>query len=164
MKKIKIEANIINEAAHNLAQNIQKILKEKKFKDIYIVGINRGGLIPLGYLSYFLNTRNTCIIDINLYPNEKLREIKKSDIRSVINQLQFVNYLTEKDLLIFVDDLIDSGSTFKVIEKALRSLNNRALTINCVLFGKPNDLNIIYGKIKPEGWLVFPWDEFKKEE
>jgi len=158
MKKIKITSELVNKASQELAKNIKNILKNKEYKEIHLVGINRGGLIPLGYLSYYLDTRNTHIIDINLYPNEKLREIRKSDIRSIIDQLQFVNYLTEKDILIFVDDLFDSGSTFRVIEKALENLNNKAFTIKSVLFGKPNALGIIYGHIKYDGWLVFPWD------
>jgi len=153
--KVKIKSNDIHCAVKNLAKKLRPLIQDK---NIYLVGINRGGIIPLGYLSYFLNTRNTRLIDINLYPNEKLREIKKSDIRSVIDQLQWINYLTDNDVVIFVDDLFDTGSTFRVIDKALKRINHKHVIYSC-LFGRDNALGIIYGKKKPDGWLVFPWDE-----
>jgi len=147
----------ISKAARKLAQKIEPMVQDK---NIYLVGINRGGLIPLGYLSYFLKTRNTKIIDINLYPDEKLRKINTNDVNQAINQLQWINYLTDKDVVIFVDDLIDTGSTFKVIQIALNKINHKQVIYSC-LFGKKNILDIIYGEEKPKGWLVFPWD--KKE-
>jgi len=153
--KVKIKPSDIQCAAKSLTRKLKPMIQDK---NIYLVGINRGGIIPLGYLSYFLNTRNTRLVDINLYPDEHLREIKKSDIRSTINQLQWINYLTDKDIVIFVDDLFDTGSTFKVIDKSLERINHKHVIYSC-LFGRDNTLSIIYGKKKPDGWLVFPWDE-----
>jgi len=153
--KVKIKTNDIQCAAKSLVKKLKPMIQDK---NIYLVGINRGGIIPLGYLSYFLNSRNTRLVDINLYPDEQLREIRKSDIRSTINQLQWINYLTDKDVVIFVDDLFDTGSTFRVIDEALERINHKQVIYSC-LFGNDNALGIIYGKKKPEGWLVFPWDE-----
>ncbi len=158
MKKVKITPEQIQSAAKNLAKNLKIITEDNK--NIYLVGINRGGLIPLGYLSYFLDTRNTKLIDINLYKNEEyLREIERRDIDKLVQQLQFINYFTENDVVIFVDDLIDTGATFKAIDLALDKVNKNCKIIKACLFGKRTGLKVLYGESKPEGWLVFPWDE-----
>jgi hypoxanthine phosphoribosyltransferase len=155
IKKINISSETITEAAEKLSEKLKKLIKGD---DIYLVGINRGGLIPLGYLSYFLNTRNTKIIDINLYPNDEFRNYNEKDISDCVNQIQFINFLPENSTVIFVDELFDTASTFKVVDQALKKVNIKCQILYATLFGKPNDLNIIYGMEKPKGWLVFPWD------
>ena len=158
MKKVKITPEQVQTAAKKLAKNLKVITEDNK--NIYLVGINRGGLIPLGYLSYFLDTRNTRLIDINLYRNEEYpREIERRDVDKLAQQLQFINYFTENDVVIFVDDLIDTGATFKAIDLALNKVNKNCKVIKTCLFGKRTCLKVLYGESKPEGWLVFPWDK-----
>jgi hypoxanthine phosphoribosyltransferase len=155
MKKVYITTEEIRNNTKKLAEKLKNIFKNKK---IYLIGINRGGLIPTGYLSYFLDTRNVKIIDINLYPSDKHRDYNKNDILKLRNDLMFINFLTEKDIVIFVDDLIDTGSTFNLINETLKNLNVKSQVIFASIYGKETDLNNIYGEKKPEGWLVFPWD------
>ena len=62
-----ISSQEIKELCYKIAQEIA--ITQKNYD--YIVGINRGGIIPLGYLSYFLNNRNTKILDISLYGDDE---------------------------------------------------------------------------------------------
>ena len=65
--------------------------------------------------------------------------------------------------ILVVDDLVDSGSTLKLIRAFFHgtgiNVKFAALYQNTV----PNNLEIIqradyYGEDKPDGWLDFPWD------
>ena len=146
---------------HNAAEMLTEKLKEKiePGQRLTLVGLNRGGIIPLGYMSYFLDCRNTKLLDITLYQNEKPKMNVKKEIKETSKNLEWINYLSENDTVIFIDDLIDTGSTFKVIEKALEKVNVNCKIIFATLFG--NEDKVISGYRKPDGWLVFPWDENK---
>jgi hypoxanthine phosphoribosyltransferase len=144
-----------------------KIL-DNKLEDILVVGIARGGLHLAQLLSYGLDCPvETISIQLrDSQPENEPEELyyKISDyLETLIKEGTFKN-------IIFTDDLIDSGETVDLIKKVYNDLENlykRKLNINihfAVSFmdseylETTNKFNYYYGDLKPNGWLVFPWD------
>jgi len=161
-------------------KNLAKKAKETEINFDYLIGLNRGGLIPLGYLSYFLDNRNTKIIEVETYKDDQSQAVKndvfKKQVNLVFTQLYslFKDKIGNFDILI-IDDLIDTGLTINIIREAFSRLDeyDTHLKIN-VKFGamfenynyvkKHDDIidvteeGTFFNK-KENTWLVFPWDE-----
>jgi len=172
---------------------LAKKIKTQEIDVDLLIGLNRGGLIPLGYLSYFLDNRETSIIDIETYEKQesKADEVFEKQVKHVINQLREIlkvipenervhskivnRSLISKRLhinLLIIDDLRDTGGTIKIIDEAIKHINDNHALLTfkpyyAVLYDKFYNTTIDNDKIiptisaaeKPEGWLVFPWDE-----
>ena len=153
--KILITAEDVQNACRKMANDINTNSRRKKVDFDYIVMINRGGIIPGGYLSYYLNNRNTEILDITLYEdNDKPREVDMKTIINIADQLKKFNGKT----ILLVDDLTDTGETIKAILEANKRYTNVTIYTAVMYKGKVNFSVDFYAETKPEGWLVFPWD------
>jgi hypoxanthine phosphoribosyltransferase len=169
IKKVYIGPNEIHENCRQLARKI----KESSTQPDLIIGLARGGLIPAGYLSYFLNINSIESIRIATYEgyesraHEKINQIEQDLISEIIN---IIKKYKPQNILI-VDDLTDTGSTIQIIDRIIRSVYNYFKMISeripefswqfAVIYHNKNFNfnNIIWAAEKPEGWLVFPWDE-----
>ena len=111
-----------------------------------IIAISRGGLIPAGIIAYELDIRDTQAINISSYDGEKQRQL--GDIKIDAN----VGDVDEKTLV--VDDLSDTGTTFKLIRQLFPKATLAAV------YAKPVGLNYVdvYSLDIPDKWIVFPWD------
>ena len=164
MNYVVISPQEIQDNCKTLAKILLKNIPD--IRDYTLVGINRGGLIPMGYLSYFLNNRNTEIIDVTLY--EDLFEPDFSKIEAskqlVKNQAEFLR-LQNKNILL-IDDLVDSGESLKLTLDVLNtnSYNNHVKTAVVYQNISSEFKSDYYADVKPEGWLLFPWDQFDREE
>lgn len=130
-------------------QHTKKLCQKIKESGEYdkIVAVSRGGLIPAGIISYELNIRNSQAINISSYDNSYDRR-DDADIEISCN----AGEVNEKTLI--VDDLSDSGRTFRI----LRKLYPRAkfVSVYAKATGAP-DVDI-YAEDMPDEWIVFPWD------
>ena len=156
----KISSQEIKELCLKIAQDIAVTQKNYDF----LIGINRGGIIPLGYLSYFLNNRNTKILDTSLYGDDEEPDISHEKIQ--IERKKVIDFLSDlkkekKDpKILIIDDLTDTGSTLdniQIINEAYFDFNIEYTVLyhNSKGIFEPD----YYGKEKPEGWLIFPWDK-----
>ncbi len=151
----------IREQCVKVADKIDK----SDFKPDVLIGLTRGGLIPLGYLSYYLNNKNIRILNISIYDDETNEpgnpEKEFSTVYSQISNIVFDHSFDTKFLII--DDLIDTGTTVELVKRVFDKINPENKIKFAVMYkeknysGINNDL-IYYGSGKPEGWLVFPWD------
>ena len=155
-----------------IKENCKKLARELLSRDIkpdLLIGLNRGGLIPLGYLSYFMDNRNTRIIDIKTYEGFESKA-QDSFALDVLEQLKSILGNKDKGTILIIDDLIDTGNTFKIISKSIElfNKNNNFRFFGGVLYmdSKKNNEsnfpefdNLFSAAEKPQGWLVFPWDE-----
>jgi hypoxanthine phosphoribosyltransferase len=155
----KISVQEIKELCYKIAQEITVAQKDYD----YIVGVNRGGIIPLGYLSYFLDNRNTKILDISLYGNDEEPDTSHEKIQ--IERKKIIKFLSslkkeKKDpKVLIIDDLTDTGSTLDNIQIINEAYFDFKIDY-AVLYHNPKGIfePDFYGKEKPEGWLEFPWD------
>lgn len=111
-----------------------------------IIAISRGGLLPAGILAYELDIRNSQAINISSYDGDRQRPEEQIEISAAVGAVD------SKTLI--VDDLSDSGRTFKL----LRPLFPQACF--AAVYAKPKGAEVvdIYAADIPDQWIVFPWD------
>jgi len=157
-KKIKINWEKVHEAAARLYADLSS---DFIVPDAIII-LNRGGLIPGGLLSYSFDIRDIKLIDITTYHEDKEDKDKKNDgdIKNYLSEQvsQLIPFLKDKETILIVDDLVDSGNTLKLIKEVFNTEEfDKKEIITSVLFGNYGADYI--GLPKPEGWLIFPWDD-----
>ena len=168
-KKIFISEREIKEAAVNLANEIQK----SNWKPDLIVAVTRGGLIPAGYISYYLNVSNVDVFNVWSYSGEeqKVELFDDQEYQLHVDIQNLVKKWIPRNILI-VDDLIDTGNTLQFVDQGMMAVYNYLKMIGKnreydwrfgVLYTVPESASklskeVFAGKQKPEGWLVFPWD------
>jgi len=154
--KVLITPEDVQNACKKLAEEIQSDVchEDKKFDKI--VMINRGGIVPGGYLSYYLNIRETDLIDVTLYEDDaEPKEVTDDIINHIRHQLK--KFDGKKILL--VDDLTDTGETIKAILDANNEFADVEIYTAVMYKGRnKGDLVDYYAEKKPKGWLLFPWD------
>ena len=109
-------------------------IKSMKFEPFCIATISRGGLIPARLLADRLDPKEFLIDYHKTFPNNT----------------------------IFIDDIYDSGVTYRSIKKNNVVKDNKF--IYCVLCMKPtNKINgIYYGMLMDDDkYVVFPWDKYE---
>ncbi len=119
-----------------------------------ILGINRGGCIPGVYLSHRL-TKPHEVLDI------RLRDHASKPNLSTLEKA----YAFQKKILI-IDDINDSGATFKYIEDNFGKGDGR-IKFAALINNKPSKAKVNYrgyeiNKDEIPTWVVFPWEEWDK--
>jgi xanthine phosphoribosyltransferase len=113
-----------------------------------IVAITRGGLVPADVMARELGIRKIDTIGIVTYDdNDKLIDpvvIKSCDIKN-----QGKGWLV-------VDDLVDTGTTAKIIRDMLPAAHIAA--IYAKPFGK-DFVDTYMTEVSQDTWIVFPWEE-----
>jgi len=115
-----------------------------KFQPTHIVGIARGGLIPSVMLSHKLNLPME-VLGVSFRDNKATHHTKFKPIADA-------RYL-------IVDDINDSGTTFKVVSDIFK--NRRLTFITAALINKKqSDFSVdLYGEMfYNEDWINFPWE------
>lgn len=130
---------------HNHAKELcEKIKQSGEYNKI--VAISRGGLIPAGILAYELDIRNSQAINISSYDEDKQRADEDIEIFGNVGEVD------EKTLI--VDDLSDTGKTFRI----LRKIYPQAKYVAVYAKEKGHSVVDIYAHSMPDEWIVFPWD------
>ncbi|MEM5811906.1 MAG: phosphoribosyltransferase family protein [Candidatus Aenigmatarchaeota archaeon] len=120
----------------------EKII-DSRFNPDVIVGIHRWGIIPALIISDVLNNINVKV----LYIKEKPCNI---------------NGLKNKKVLL-VDEVCDSGKTFKKAIKILKKMKTKEIRTAC-LHLKPRSIfkpNYVGMKMKNNNWIIYPWSIFE---
>ena len=123
----------------------EKIRAHGKFDKI--IAISRGGLIPAGILAYELDIRNSQAINISSYDTGEIRRADE-DVEIDCD----ISDVDEHTLV--VDDLSDSGRTFRL----MRQLLPQAKFVAVYVKEQGRAEADIYTRQVPDTWVVFPWD------
>lgn len=132
----------------------------------YVVGLNRGGLIPGVWASHWLDVPHYAL-DVSLRDN--------TDIGPESNCWMAGDAFENKNILI-IDDINDQGTTFQWIKQDWKTMwlpsdlrwdkvwgNNvrTAVLINNVVSEWDVDYyGIEINKKEDPSWVIFPWEEF----
>lgn len=123
----------------------------------YVVGIERGGLIPAALMQRFLNIPNFIPLRVVTYgdDNKKL-PLEQRVIRWPRNPGEFGALQEARDKVLVVDDIWDTGETIRMVKGNLpqatyativaKSLRSYALPI------------YYYLNVDPSQWVIFPWE------
>jgi xanthine phosphoribosyltransferase len=111
-----------------------------------IVGIARGGLVPAAIITNALNIRNVKTVAITSYNGSQ---------QVTAELLGSVDTIKDGEGWIFVDDLVDTGQTAKLIHKRYPKAKL------AVVYAKPDgqeSTDFFVRLLKQEAWVVFPWE------
>ena len=169
MDKVYITDKQIKEAAVKLTESIET----DNWQPDLIIAVTRGGLIPAGYVSYYLDNKQVACVNINSYEDEEqdTSKLEEQEYQLRVDLQNIVKKFNPKNILI-IDDLIDTGVTLRFIDVNLMAVCNyfKMTGLPCnfdwkfgVLYNNekeymPFSKHVYSGEPKPEGWLVFPWD------
>tara|TARA_B110000467_G_scaffold152244_1_gene161405 strand:- start:454 stop:921 length:468 start_codon:yes stop_codon:yes gene_type:complete len=130
----------------------------KRYKDVpnpHIVGIYRGSLPLATHLSNVLECPMSIIKFQHMDGHDKKAEW-------LLNLTMDVSIRPEKckqffPTLIVVDDVYDTGTTFRAIKELPEFHNNPDYTLTA-LFGNKNDDGVGYIHEQLYRWIVYPWE------
>ena len=136
----------------NMCTNIVKQMYADNWRPDYIVRLTRGGNIPATIISNMLDI-----------PCEAMKVSFRNDDR-VDKDFWLSELVQEKNILI-VDDINDTGATFKwimkdwMLEKILHGVKFATLTENIASdFGYVSYHVHEVNKAEEDVWLVYPWE------
>lgn len=117
-----------------------------------IIGVARGGMVPATRLAYTLYKPLYCI-SVKSYSENKEQEN--------MELLQVPILTKETKRVLIVDDINDSGNTFRYIRNYfLNHFPNCACSFFSIFAKEGNNFpQATYGsKVPNDTWLVFPWE------
>lgn len=148
MKPLKVSWQSVEGLCGKLAKRVSS------FKPDVIVGISRGGLVPLRLLSDLLDNQNVAVMKIEFY-----KSINVTHDFPRITQPLTVDVRGKRVLI--VDDVADTGRSLLVAKEHIKIAGAKDLKI-ATLHYKPHSLfKPDYFVETTDKWLVYPWE--KKE-
>jgi len=118
-----------------------------------IIGLSRGGLIPAVLFSHLKDYKDLFVTGIKSYQGQR----KDTEI---FYQIAAKYNFEEKDFVYVIDDICDTGSTFKAVENYMLPI--KLVSISMVYRQNENYKPNYYGiELSDDRWVVFPWEETK---
>lgn len=114
-----------------------------------IVAVTRGGLIPACIVARELNIRMIETFCIATYHNADTTEQGEASI------LKNIDSIGDGAGWLVIDDLVDTGNTFKIIREHLPKAH-----FACI-YGKPEGVptaDTLVTEVSQDTWVFFPWD------
>ncbi len=146
---------VSSDQVQTLCMDLYHKIKSDNFAPDFLVGLSRGGLVPLGFLAgeQMFDNRATKIINVKSYSKSGCQ----TELR-VILPMHLEDMQAAKSILI-IDDLVDSGKTLDYVYALFKTTFPNAAIKTATLFYKTSS------KIKPDyyvqeinDWVVFPWE------
>ena len=146
MKLLYLEWTDIEELAEELAsQTIE-------FKPDVLVGISRGGLVPVRLLSDYLNNPQVAIFRIEFY-----KGIGKTNDKPEITHPLTIDVKNKKVLI--VDDVSDSGASLIVAKEYIEKLGAKEIRIATLHYKPRSSFKPDYYVGETDAWIVYPWEK-----
>lgn len=151
IKKTSVDLNTIKSMCETLYRKVQA----DGFNPALLVGIARGGLVPLGLLAgeTMFNNRNAISVNTASYDDTN----RQGELK-LLFPLHTEDYEAFKSLLL-VDDVADTGETIEQVCRLLKEKLPNTTIKTATLFYKPKS------KMKPDyhvtettDWIIFPWE------
>jgi hypothetical protein len=137
----------------------EKIAKEvKKYNPDILIGISRGGLVPVRILSDILDNHNIAIIKIEFY-----KTINETHGFPKITHPLTIDIKGKKVLV--VDDVSDTGKSLAVAKDYLAGHGAKEIRFATLHYKPHSTFKPDYFIDKTDKWIVYPWEveETKRE-
>lgn len=148
--------NINHDHIEKMCYQLYERVKKDNFAPDLIIGLSRGGLVPLGYMAgeKMFNIRNTITITVKSYEQDKQGKI------DLVLPVHFEDIKKYKSILV-VDDIVDSGATIKFVTGMLKEALPTNTIKTAALFYKPmrSVIKPDYYVTATDEWIVFPWEK-----
>ena len=140
--KIYLDYSDVLSMCHNLEDIASKL------KPDLIVGIVRGGLLPALHLSHALER-----------PMETVTWQTRDETRQQFNGI-VDNYIMGDNIVLFVDDINDTGRTFKDLAKAYNTNTKPNVHFISLVEKTASDFHGTAAlTLDDPRWIVFPWEK-----
>ena len=130
-----------------------KQLAEKvdEYKPDILIGISRGGLVPVRLLSDYLHNENVAVIKIEFYhaPGETSED-------PTVTQPLTMDVKGKKVLL--VDDVSDSGRSLIIAKEYVKHHNPGELKVAALHYKPQSKLKPDYYIGETDAWIIYPWE------
>lgn len=134
---------------------IVDLLEQRVDRDYdFIVGVGRGGLIPATMLAYKLK-KTVRAVGIKTYDN-----MSQTGDYILYQDIDIPKDASDKKILV-VDDICDTGNTFKILKELYRDKYKDINVEFASLFTKDKSSHLVdyYGlSVADSIWLDFPWE------
>ena len=146
----------VDEACSQLIKSIQE-LQQAPFKRIIAIG--KGGIVPAAIIWQCIPNAKFHVIHITSYTKDG-----KKEPEFVFGADYLPAGLDSPDTLV-VDDICDSGDTFRFLRKYLPNANYAAMLQRNDTEENPNEESDFIGRVVEKGvWVDFPWERKYHEE
>ena len=138
---------------HGFCETLASRLKGTNFDSV--VGVSRGGLIPATIIAESMNVRQLRTVGVRSYQLSGMTQRGKSVLYQSCSP-----YLTGNVLVI--DDISDTGETFKFLLDHFSKNKQITKIITCSLFVRRSSGFIpdyYHTDIVGNEWIVFPWEQ-----
>jgi hypoxanthine phosphoribosyltransferase len=145
-EKLHIDFGTIVDCARYVSMQI----KEHGFEPDAIIPIVRGGMVPSALISDLLKVKEIYPINCSRYNGIHL---------AVTPTIKPFNYSIQGKRVLLVDDILDSGETFKLCYQELKSKHPiSVMTASMFVRDKSVKPNFWSNVAKESEWIVFPWE------
>ena len=137
-------------------KDIENIVE--RYKDVpnpHIVGVHRGSLPIAVHLSNLLNCPMSIVKFQHMDGNDKKAEWLLNLTSDVSVRPEGAKQFFPR--LIVVDDVYDTGTTFRAIKELPEFQNNPDYSLTA-LFGNKNDDGVYYRHEQLYRWIIYPWE------
>jgi xanthine phosphoribosyltransferase len=133
----------VQQDTYALALQLQNQRQWKK-----VIAVTRGGLIPTAILVQYLNVQQIDTVCIATYTPDGEQSYPR-----ILKGIQ-----DDSAEVLVVDDLVDTGKTFKVLRQFLPNATYAAV------YYKPKGKSLVDYAVKlipQDVWVVFPWEDLR---
>jgi hypoxanthine phosphoribosyltransferase len=122
------------------------------FSDYLLIGISRGGLVPLRIISDLINSVELLTLGVKFYEDLGITVDKPKIIFPVPEE-----FVTGENILL-IDDISDTGESLIAAKKHLSNLGALDI-VTATLLKKPHTrLTPDYYAQETDSWVIFPWE------
>jgi len=133
-----------------MLSKLTEMIRKSGFKPDILIGVSRGGLIPVAILSDKLGVESE-IVGVKYYCG-----VKETKEKPEITQ-QILSNLREKKILV-IDDVADIGHSLQLVKKYVQEKGAKEVRL-CTLHYKPwSVLKPEYFVEETEAWIIYPWE------
>ncbi len=157
MKFVKLDFDNVYGLAEIVACKIRERYGDEKLRDVVLVAVSRGGLVPARIIADLLEKEEVYCIAYRSYTG-----IGKQEEGKLLQGLDIE--LKDREVII-CDDIVDSGNTIRKLKEALTIKGARVKT--AVLHWKESSSekpDFFAARCEKDTWIVYPWElhEFGK--
>ena len=142
---------ITNITWNELDALVYELAAKVNFKADFLIGISRGGLIPVRLLSDRLNNSNIAVIRTEFYTG-----VGKTTKEPKITQDITID-VKGKSVLV-VDDVADTGKSLELVKKHLLKKGAKNVKIATLHYKPTSTIKPDFYAKQTQEWLVYPWE------
>jgi xanthine phosphoribosyltransferase len=146
---------VSSDQVQTLCMDLYHKIKSDNFVPDFLVGLSRGGLVPLGFLAgeQMFDNRATKIINVKSYTKSGCQTALRMFMPAHLEDLQ-----NARSILI-IDDLVDSGKTMSyVFDLFKRTFPTACIKTATLFYKKSSTIKPDYFVQETDDWVVFPWE------